>query len=71
MSLDDLASERVVVDPNVIDATGGRRRSIGTSPSPDGKLVAVSLSKGGSEAGDVHLFDDRHGQAKCTRSCRT
>ncbi len=26
-------------------------------PSPDGRLVVVSLSKGGSESGDVHVFD--------------
>ena len=26
-------------------------------PSPDGKLVAVSLSEGGSESGDVHVYD--------------
>ena len=25
-------------------------------PSPDGKLVAVSLSKGGTETGDVHVY---------------
>ena len=31
-------------------------------PSPDGKLVAVSLSKVGSEAGDLHLYDAANGK---------
>ena len=60
-SLDDLSTERVVVDPNEIDATG--KTAIDWSvPSPDGKLVAVSLSQGGSEAGDVHVFATDTGQ---------
>jgi prolyl oligopeptidase len=51
-----LAEARVLVDPNVIDAKGGTTIDW-CRPSPDGKLVAVSLSQGGSESGDVHLFD--------------
>ena len=31
-------------------------------PSLDGKLVAVSLSKGGSESGDVHVYDVASGK---------
>ncbi|HEX9933983.1 MAG TPA: prolyl oligopeptidase family serine peptidase, partial [bacterium] len=31
-------------------------------PSPDGRLVGVSLSKGGSEMGDVHLFESESGR---------
>jgi len=47
---------RVLVDPNTMDSEG--TTSIDWFiPSPDGKLVAVSLSKGGSESGDVHLYD--------------
>jgi len=30
-------------------------------PSPDGRLVAVSLSVGGSESGDVHLYETASG----------
>jgi prolyl oligopeptidase len=47
---------RVLVDPNTMNQHGSTAVDWFT-PSPDGKLVAVSLSVGGSEAGDVHLFD--------------
>lgn len=47
---------RVLVDPNTIDPTGATTIDW-YSPSPDGKLVAVSMSSGGSESGDVHLFN--------------
>ncbi|HLW66059.1 MAG TPA: prolyl oligopeptidase family serine peptidase [Gemmataceae bacterium] len=47
---------RVLLDPGQLDKNG--TTSIDWFvPSPDGKLVAVSLSKVGSEAGDVHIFD--------------
>ena len=53
--------ERVVVDPNVLDASGGT--SIDWfHVSPNGKYVAMSLSKGGSETGDVHVFDTASGK---------
>jgi prolyl oligopeptidase len=55
-SLDDKNSGRVLVDPNVIDATGKTAIDF-WEVSNDGKLLAVSLSKNGSEAGDLHLFD--------------
>jgi prolyl oligopeptidase len=61
LSLDDLASEQVVLDPNQLDTAG----SISIDwyvPSPDGRLVAISLSSGGSESGDVHLFAVDTGQ---------
>jgi prolyl oligopeptidase len=52
----DAAKTRVVVDPNVIDESG--KTSIDWYvPSWDGKLVAVSLSRAGTESGDVHVFD--------------
>jgi prolyl oligopeptidase len=61
-SLDDAKSGRVLVDPSVLDASGGT--AIGWFvPSPDGKRVAVSLSKGGGERGDVHLFEVATGKA--------
>ncbi len=47
---------RTVVDPNQIDATGGTAIDW-YEPSWDGRWVAVSLSRLGSEAGDVHVFD--------------
>ncbi len=46
---------RAVVDPNAIDPTGSTAIDWYV-PSPDGKLVAVSMSKGGSESGTVHVF---------------
>ncbi|HKD35343.1 MAG TPA: prolyl oligopeptidase family serine peptidase, partial [Pirellulales bacterium] len=58
----DLASAKVLVDPNEIDEPGATAIDW-YFPSPDGKLVAVSLSKGGSESGDVHLFDAQTSRA--------
>jgi prolyl oligopeptidase len=49
-------AEQVLVDPNTINAKGTTAIDWFV-PSPDGKLVAVSLSQGGSEAGDVHVYD--------------
>ncbi len=46
---------RVLVDPNTLDDHGATSIDWYV-PSPDGKLVAVSLSKGGSESGDVHIY---------------
>ena len=50
------ADERIVVDPEDIDPDGGTTIDWYV-PSPDGKRVAVSLSSGGSEQGDLHIFD--------------
>jgi prolyl oligopeptidase len=47
---------RVLVDPNELDAKG-QTTIDWFVPSPDGKLVAVSMSKGGSESGDVYVYD--------------
>jgi prolyl oligopeptidase len=52
----DAASATVVVDPNAIDPQGLSAIDW-YAPSPDGKLVAVSLSSRGTEAGDAHVFD--------------
>jgi prolyl oligopeptidase len=49
-------SEHVLVDPNAIDPSG-KTTIDWYLPSRDGKLVAVSLSSGGTEAGDVHVYD--------------
>lgn len=62
-SADDTASERVIVDPNVIDPSG--KTSIDFFvPSLDGKLLAVSLSQGGSESGTVHVYDVATGKER-------
>jgi len=59
-SVEALDRARVLVDPNTIDAKGSTAIDWYV-PSPDGNLVAVSLSHGGSEAGDVHLFSTATG----------
>jgi prolyl oligopeptidase len=55
-SADDLKSEKVVLDPNVLDAKGTTAVDWFV-PSLDGKHVAVSLSKGGSEDGTLHFYE--------------
>ncbi|HVS33966.1 MAG TPA: prolyl oligopeptidase family serine peptidase [Gemmataceae bacterium] len=47
---------RILVDPNEIDAKGTTAIDWYV-PSPDGKLAAVSISHGGTESGDVHIYD--------------
>jgi prolyl oligopeptidase len=54
-SLDDLKTEKVILDPNTLDKDGHTAFDW-FRPSPDGKLVAVSLSEGGSESGNVHVY---------------
>ncbi|MFT3684126.1 MAG: prolyl oligopeptidase family serine peptidase [Phycisphaerales bacterium] len=51
----DAATSTVVVDPNAID-NKGLTTIDWYVPSPDGSVVAVSMSSGGSESGTVHLF---------------
>jgi prolyl oligopeptidase len=60
-SLDDLASERTVLDPDAID--GKHLTEIDfAAPSVDGRYLAASLSSGGSENGDLHVYDTAAGQ---------
>src|SRR5438105_9483907 len=61
-SADDLKSEKVVLDPNVLDARGTTAIDWFV-PSLDGKHVAVSLSKGGSEDGTLHFYETATGKA--------
>jgi len=60
-SADEPGSERVLLDPNQIDSAGGTEIDFFV-PSIDGKYVAVSLSKGGSESGDVHVYETASGR---------
>ncbi len=55
-SPDQPSRESMIVDPNIIDPKGLTTIDWFV-PAPDGKLVAVSLSEGGSESGDVHVYD--------------
>lgn len=59
--LDDVSGARVVVDPTAIDETGATTIDW-FAPSPDGRLVAVSLSSHGTEEGTLHLFDVASGE---------
>src|SRR5579871_1446827 len=61
-SPDDPASERVVLDPTVLDARGTTAIDFYV-PSVDGRRVAVSLSQQGTESGDVHVFEVATGHA--------
>ena len=54
-------SERIIVDPTKIDPTGATSIDWYVA-SPDGSLVAVSLSVGGSESGDVHIYETESGR---------
>jgi prolyl oligopeptidase len=58
----ELASERVVLDPTLLDASG-KTTIDWYKPSRDGKLVAVSLSKNGSEDGTLYVYRTDTGQA--------
>jgi prolyl oligopeptidase len=55
-SADDLKSEKVLLDPNAMDAKGTTAIDWFV-PSLDGKMVAVSISEGGSEDGSLHFYD--------------
>src|SRR5213592_2945236 len=62
VSADDLKSEKVVLDPNVLDAKGATAVDWFV-PSFEGKYVAMSLSKGGSEDGTLHFYETATGEA--------
>ena len=61
-SADDVKSEKVVLDPNVLDAKGTTAIDWFV-PSLDGRRVAVSLSRGGSEDGTLHFYETATGKA--------
>jgi prolyl oligopeptidase len=61
-SADDLDSEKVVLDPNELDPSGSTAIDFFV-PSLDGRFVAVSLSKGGSEEGTLYVYDNESGKA--------
>ena len=61
-SADDLKSEKIVLDPNVLDAKGTTAIDWFV-PSLDGKYIAISLSKGGSEDGTLHFYETATGKA--------
>jgi prolyl oligopeptidase len=60
-SVTDLKTERPIVDPNVIDSSGGTSIDF-FSPSLDGRYVAVSLSKNGTEDGTLRFYETATGR---------
>jgi prolyl oligopeptidase len=52
----DPAKARIIVDPNALNPKGTTAIDWYV-PSPDGRLVAVSLSDNGSEDGTLHIYD--------------
>jgi prolyl oligopeptidase len=60
-SADDPTGERVLVDPNRIDPTGGTSIDFYV-PSLDGSLCAISLSQKGSEDGTLHVYEAASGR---------
>jgi prolyl oligopeptidase len=55
-------SERVIVDPNVIDREGLTAIDFFVS-SRDSRYVAVSMSRGGTEDGTVHVYEVQSGKS--------
>ncbi len=55
-SVDDLSSERVILDPNQLDPSGNTAIDFYVA-SLNGKKAAISISKGGSERGDLYIYD--------------
>ena len=60
-SADEPESARVIVDLNKIDASGATAMDWYVA-SPDSRLIAVSLSVGGSESGDLHIYETATGK---------
>ncbi len=54
-------SEKIIVDLNQFDPTGNTSIDWFV-PSWTGELVAVSMSKGGSESGDLYIFETNTGK---------
>ncbi|HTS77822.1 MAG TPA: prolyl oligopeptidase family serine peptidase [Bryobacteraceae bacterium] len=60
-SIDDPGAAQPIVDPNALDPDGSTSIDFFV-PSLDGKLVAVSISKGGSEDGTLAVFETATGK---------
>ncbi|PYL65254.1 MAG: S9 family peptidase, partial [Verrucomicrobia bacterium] len=61
-SANDLKSEKMVLDPNTLDAKGTTAIDW-FAASRDGKYVAISISQGGSEDGTLHIYETATGKA--------
>ncbi len=56
------ASERLLLDPETLTANGVHYSIDYYTPSPDGKLVAIGISPGGSENSVLHVLDAATGK---------
>jgi prolyl oligopeptidase len=55
--------DKVLVDPDAMAKATGKPHAIGGfTPSPDGKLLAYSISAGGAEIGTMHVIDVETGK---------
>src|SRR5437016_11574773 len=61
-SAEDLKSEKMLLDPNALDPKGTTAIDW-FAPSGDGKYVAISISKAGSEDGTLHIYETAPGKA--------
>lgn len=52
----DLSAEEIILDPNELDTSGSTSIDF-YIVSPDTRMVAVSLSRGGTEDGDVFVYE--------------
>lgn len=57
----DLSSERVIFDPAAADESGSTSVEW-FEVSPDGKLLAIALTKAGAEIADLHIIDLASGE---------
>src|SRR5437899_2939858 len=62
-SPDDLTTEKVVLDPNQLGANGSTTIDWYV-PSPDGKLLAVSVSQNGMEEGTLYIYETATSQKR-------
>jgi prolyl oligopeptidase len=62
-SYTNLSSERVILDPNQLNPKGTTTIDWYV-PSPDGSLVAVSLSENGTEEGTLYIYDTATGRPR-------
>jgi len=61
-SPDALDVEQTILDPNMLDPSGGTVIDFYV-PSLDGRYMAISLSRGGSEEGTVYVYEVATGKA--------
>ncbi len=55
-------AERLLVDPQILGATGARFTISDYYPAPDGRFVAVEIAAGGSEEGWLRVIDTASGK---------